>query len=453
VYGCTFRGNRSSSFGSGLYIHHHSKTIAVGCTFEDNESTAEGGGGYSRSMTGAMFLDCTFRGNHARSGAGLYLSIESTTQVRGCYFEGNVATLGGGGLYCDEAFPLVEDCVFVNNDGAVGKDGGSGGSGGSGGGGLWANGGAPIVRDCHFEGNVASFGAGAYFILESNATVERCQFVDNHAFEAGGLYTLNSSVQISDCVFQRNSALGGSFSVGGAVSNYFSNSTLTRCTLIGNEAELGGGGVYNEGEAPVILDSIFLGNRATGIEQGWGGGIMNGYFCAATIANCIFSRNSANLGGGVFNMVFSEPIIANCTFAENEAPAGSEIENYVDVIVLVANCAIEGSGVTPIDGVPIEIRYSLIPGGYPGPGNLDAPANFLLLPDPGPDDLWGTSDDHLGDLRVAPGSPCIDAGANDLVPSGIETDVGGRPRFLDDLAVRDSGEGRAPVVDIGAHEH
>jgi len=282
--------------------------------------------------------------------------------------------------------------------------------------------------------------------------VENCTFADNAAFEAGGLYTLGSDVVVRDCTFSRNTASGGSFSVGGGISNYFSNSTFVRCQLVGNEAELGGGGMYSEGEAPSVLDSVFIGNRAFGAKQGWGGGIMNGYFCAPTIANCIFSRNSANLGGGVFDMVFSHPTLANCTFAENSAPAGSEIENYIDVTGTISNCVIDGSGTTLIDGVPIEVRYCLVRGGFAGEGNVDGDPGFVRLPDPGPDGTWGTDDDDLGDLSVGAGSPCTDAGDNAMVPAGVGTDLAGSPRFADDPLVPDTGLGTPPLVDLGAYE-
>ena len=40
---------------------------------------------------------------------------------------------------------------------------------------------------------------------------------------------------------------------------------------------------------------------------------------------------------------------------------------------------------------------------------LDADPLFVRAPSPGPDLLWGTADDDYGDLRVAYGSPVIDA--------------------------------------------
>ncbi|MDY7109555.1 MAG: choice-of-anchor Q domain-containing protein [Planctomycetota bacterium] len=57
-----------------------------------------------------------------------------------------------------------------------------------------------------------------------------------------------------------------------------------------------------------------------------------------------------------------------------------------------------------------------------------------------------------GDYRLAPGSPCIDAGDNMAVPEGVDTDLDGNPRFVDDPATEDTGNGEPPIVDMGAYE-
>ena len=77
----------------------------------------------------------------------------------------------------------------------------------------------------------------------------------------------------------------------------------------------------------------------------------------------------------------------------------------------------------------------------------------------GPDGVAGTRDD---DLRLASGSPCIDAGDSAALPAdGADTDedcdvyepvprdVAGHARFADDLLTVDGGIGGPPVVDMG----
>lgn len=67
----------------------------------------------------------------------------------------------------------------------------------------------------------------------------------------------------------------------------------------------------------------------------------------------------------------------------------------------------------------------------------------------GQDDIVGTEDDNL---RLSAGSPCIDAGDNNEVPSGVTTDLDGNPRFIDDPDITDTGNGTPPIVDMGAYE-
>jgi len=73
------------------------------------------------------------------------------------------------------------------------------------------------------------------------------------------------------------------------------------------------------------------------------------------------------------------------------------------------------------------------------------------------DGVWGTDDD-VGDLRLSPASPCIDAGSNLLALSGsIGADLDANLRFRDDPATPDTGipgglEASA-IVDMGAYEY
>ncbi|MHC5002898.1 MAG: choice-of-anchor Q domain-containing protein, partial [Planctomycetota bacterium] len=98
--------------------------------------------------------------------------------------------------------------------------------------------------------------------------------------------------------------------------------------------------------------------------------------------------------------------------------------------------------------------------------NIEADPAFARPPDPGLDLDWGTEDDDYGDLRLQPGSPCIDAGHNwglpvdafDLDGDGrtselIPFDLDGNPRISADDERLDHGCGVPAVVDMGAYEH
>jgi hypothetical protein len=78
-----------------------------------------------------------------------------------------------------------------------------------------------------------------------------------------------------------------------------------------------------------------------------------------------------------------------------------------------------------------------VQGGLSGSGNINADPTFVRNPSPGSDGVWGTADDDYGDLRLQPGSPCIDAGSGG---PGVATDFAGNPRIA------------GTSVDMGAYE-
>ncbi|NLX15002.1 MAG: hypothetical protein GXY44_15315 [Phycisphaerales bacterium] len=129
------------------------------------------------------------------------------------------------------------------------------------------------------------------------------------------------------------------------------------------------------------------------------------------------------------------------------------------------NCIIWGNicgDGTQVRGGSTTIQYSCIQGGWSGAGGNNITSDPLFADPDGPDGIAGTSDDNL---RLLPGSPCIDAGANHLVPADIVDldgdgntsepipfDRDGDPRFRDDPTAPDRGAGTAPIVDMGAYE-
>jgi len=141
------------------------------------------------------------------------------------------------------------------------------------------------------------------------------------------------------------------------------------------------------------------------------------------------------MGGGIYNEAGSDATVINCIFW---ADTPHEIYDY-------------GSGSI--------VTYSDVQGGWDGTGNIDADPLFVDANHPDP---------NLRNLRLRPDSPCIDAGDNNSVPADISDldadgdvnepipfDLGGLPRFIEDLCTVDSGNPGTPgppVVDMGAYE-
>ncbi|MHC4474523.1 MAG: right-handed parallel beta-helix repeat-containing protein [Planctomycetota bacterium] len=418
VTNCTFSGNRAGWSGGGMLNNNSSSPTVTNCRFYNNTADLNGGGMCTHQFQSRPTVtNCTFTGNTATSsGGGMYNGSANPT-VRNCTFTGNIARSnmgGGGGMHNNGDSPTVTDCNF------------SGNSADWNGGGMYNGGGtSATVNNCTFTANTAlsdSQGGGGMFNGSGSPTVTNCTFSTNQASQlGGGMYNYASSPKVKNCTFLNNTSVAG----GGGIYSWSSSPTVTNCSFSENEA-FGGGGMFNEGSTTMVANSIFTDNTA-----GFGGGGIYNYSSSATVANCTFTDNTAaNSGGGIYNMS-SSPRVTNCILWGNVAPTSPEIHG----------------------GSPI-VTYSDVQGGWPDTGNIDADPCF--------------ADVSTEDLRLLPGSPCIDAGDNNSVPADtadldgdgntvepIPFDVGGLPRFVDDLCAGDTGNPGTlgpPVVDMGAYE-
>ncbi len=326
------------------------------------------------------------------------------------------------------------------------------------------------VTRCRFEGNASGGEGGGMHNFKSSPTLSHCTFSGNVAdSRGGGLFNGSGGTPtLNDCTFDRNV----STSSGGGLANRGSVPNLSGCSFTGNVADWRGGAVYNEtGITSLFANCSFIGNSAGTI----GGGMYNGDLCTPTLVNCLFIANSSGQdGGGMYNDECA-PLVANCTFSANTADGSGGGMHNVNSAPPVTNCVFWGN-VSDADGTsggPFtdergQINPALlvshtciqdddpddasVPFGGTANGNIDDNPLFVRHPDPGPDGEWDGVDDDYGDLRLLPGSPCIDAGDNTAVPAGVIADLDGKSRFLDDPGTPDTGNGTPPIVDMGACE-
>jgi hypothetical protein len=241
----------------------------------------------------------------------------------------------------------------------------------------------------------------------------------------GGMNNHDGSPSVANCSFTGNA----SFADGGGIRNWGDSKPLImNCIFTGNSSGQEGGGIMNgPGSGSSVINCIFIENKAG--EDG--GGMYNNQTVYTLIMNCTFVRNSVNLtGGGMYNVNHSKPFVINCTFSENSAAeAGGSICNNNSNVTLT-NCILWDNSApmdTEIhnmgDSQPI-VSYCNISGGLVGKGNIDK------------DPLFADKD-----LRLSAGSPCLDAGNNEAVPSDILTDLDGNPRFIN------------ANIDMGAYEY
>ncbi len=341
----------------------------------------------------------------------------------------------GGGMLNNVGNPTVTGCTFADNTAVNGA-------------GMMNRGGSvPTITASTFVGNSADNDGGGIYNASSDPIVNNCAFLGNKATEGGtsyggGMANYTASPSVTDCAFVGNSA---GTSGGGMSNRERSYPTVRSCTFKGNTASSGGGGMCNlDLSSPAVINCIFTGNE--GGTSG-GGGMWNGIDSSPRVTNCLFTGNESldesGGGGGMRNEVRSHPIVTNCTFYANLASIGGGMRSNDDCNPTVENCVFWQNVPDQIDDLAASVTtatYSCIQGGWPGLGNIDEDPLFV---DPiGPDGIPGTEDD---DLRLSPGSPCIDVGDNTVVDACLP-DLDRNWRIVD-------GDGdEIPVVDMGPYE-
>ncbi len=119
---------------------------------------------------------------------------------------------------------------------------------------------------------------------------------------------------------------------GGLYNDDASDATLTNCTFNGNSADLGGG-MYNDASSPTLSSCTFSDNSAGACFPnacfGGGAGMFNTNGASPTLISCSFSENTAPLGngGGMYNVRDASPVVADSTFSANSAYEGGGMRN------------------------------------------------------------------------------------------------------------------------------
>ena len=290
-----------------------------------------------------------------------------------------------------------------------------------------------------------------FTIASGNANVEYGPWWTYAHGYGGGLLNNHGNLSLANVTFRNNAAANG-----GGLCNWGGAPALTNCTFVGNMAIRHGGALLNrETEREFFCNLRFFGNRSSS-----GGGAIWNDVVEPTFVNCVFSGNATPHGGGAVLNYAGDGTWINCTFSGNEGggPGGAMLTDHTPNLM---NCIFwnnrDGSGIGESAQVYFyEPKLAVIEhnciqgwtGAWGGSGNFGLDPR--LADAHGPDGVAGTFDD---DLRLRPGSPCIDAGDNTRLPADafdldgdgdssepIPLDLAGGPRL------------RGGTVDRGAYE-
>ncbi len=285
--------------------------------------------------------------------------------------------------------------------------------------GVWRQAGAgaccyqssPTFLRCEFVANSApTFGIGngaAIFTFQSSSYINKCYIHDNIGCHGPGIAAIEGNLVITDCTINNNQ--GNTNGSGGGIFIKDSTARIDRCNINNNKAGRGGG-LYSESSSANVINSLFTGNQSQ--------------WCIC----CTFGGNN---------------VITNCTIVRNKYNSwGSAVKSWTNGVVTVSNCICfynsDGSdGKREVDTAS-PITYCNIYGGLAGEGNIDIDPNFAFE----------------NDFHLLADSFCIDAANNVSVPDWADLyDLENCNRFHDDPTIIDTGNGTAPIVDMGAYEY
>ena len=210
---------------------------------------------------------------------------------------------------------------------------------------------------------------------------------------------------------------------GGAVYNVNPKNTqpvFINVSFLDNHASKRGGAMANDmGASPLMVNVSFINNST----DDKGGALYNDFGCSPYIFNALFAGNKSDTAAAIGNDGSAQPMIVHATFVGNVAnEAGSalyqgsykadapEMANRPTVI----NSIIWDNPVTTFGSAAVyswaesnaDISYSIVEGGYPGIGNLDA------------DPLFNSPEN--GDYSLQKGSPAINNGTKEGMPVSFD---------------------------------
>jgi len=378
-------GNANSTTlnkGGGIFAFSYVNPNIKNCTVS-NCSAVSRGGGISSTFSGSCIItNCSVSNCNAGSnGGGISFysqSSSSTSSLTNCIVSNCSAGTSGGGISYDS--------YTIYDSSSSSK-----------------------VTNCTVSSCSAGFGGGIYYSQHSsssspltNCTISNC----SAGSSGGGIYSNYSYSKVTNCTISNCSAVTGNG--GGIYSTCYSSSYstfLTNCTISNCSAGSSGGGIYYDDFCSITNCTISNCSAVTGN----GGGIYYNYAYSSSspLTNCTVNNC---YGGGIYASS-SYVSVMNCAVSNNKV--GATISNI--------------SGGTQTGNISPDISLAYLkPTSFVGVATTDAQKAELITAD------W----------RLRKGSPCINAGTNNILTSILMgKDFDGNPRLL------------YGIVDAGAYEY
>ena len=384
---CEFVGNHVEDLagfegGGAIRSTPGSSLTLTDCLFDSNTAAPTGPtwGGAIYDWGGILTLSgCTFTANSAPSAGAITTYFTTMTQTD-CTYIGNSSEFAGA-VWDDASVCEYVDCTFTDN---FTIDTGGDNSGGA----YIANDTASVMfSGCTFTNNSTPSSGGGIGTHTAFVELQGCEFVGNSAFRGGGVYgNVNSVFSVEDCHFEANSA-----DLAGAGMQFILNTeaTINRCTIVDNVAPGGGVGArIGFNATATIANTLFAGNQATGLAAGLWIGANNGQFADVTVVNSTFTGNQSVVGGAIVVESFGDLTLANSILWGDDAGNELAVAALGEANVSYSNVQGGWPGVGNVDVDPLFADVGGCPYTPTASAVIDAGDN-CALPDGMTTDLCG----------------------------------------------------------------
>jgi hypothetical protein len=378
-----------------------------------------------------LYVDGTASSRGGRSTAATFTTIQAALDAAANYDIIQVAdgTYGGPGnknlLFRGKPVVL---CAASGPPNCVIDSGGSGRA-------ILFNGGEDarcVVLGLTIQGGFNGDGGAGILCVGSSPVVHGCLIRDNHTYHSEGaaVYAVSSGMAMRQCTVISNSSHG---SYRPAFSATLGTNWIEDCHFEANQLA-----VHNEASELFVTRSQFLRNSRGAVAADQAGSYPDYRYARTTLENCVFLENRGQ-GGTIednqstFGGAGGKLTVRNCTVVDNvwegTNPDGAGISFYIGAVE-VHNSILWGNRPNQISDTTyntlVTVAHSLVEGGWPGAGNLDAPPGLV------------------NEYVLRPDSPCIDAGSASNAPP---YDHEGEARWDDP-----DHTNVVSIVDIGADE-
>ena len=312
-------GDANPGNGGGLHISADAVVNLVSTTTVSGNVAAAEGGGLWNSADGTINVgdDVVISGNSA---------------------DGDEATQGGGGIYNDGGDLNIGAAVITGNfaTGAAGS-----------GGGILSVDGDLVLNGATISDNEASRAGGGIEIVDGSITADGVDFLRNVAGgddaapgNGGAVHVTGDADSSFTGGFVSNNVAaneGGGFWNQAGVTMTVDGTVFENNAAMGEDADTGGGAIYNNGGSLVVMNARFLSNTAT--EGAGSGGAILSVGGDVSVTGGVFNANLANRAGGAIEIAPGEDgddegedgdgvtlTVQNARFTRNEATGGDDGE-------------------------------------------------------------------------------------------------------------------------------